>query len=368
MSRAAPLPSSRPSRSSNRWSLSAWDPLWRQRSFVLLMLLFLAGILGLVGMLYQAHRNARILYEQMALQGASMQMRMIRELRSLYSSEVVDRVLPYGIQATHDYQHQEREIPLPATLTMLLGQRLSERHSGAHVRLLSNYPFPWRTDRETHKDAFELEALEVLGGAPASTFHRFEDYEGRPSLRVAVADVMQESCVACHNQHPQSPKTDWQVGQVRGIVELIRPLDDEVAAADTDVKWTFGADARFLRRAGGEPASWDWAISCVDCGDRPKSYSGRNSPCSNRRASWIRFSTAWGTAWSWPIRRDGFWSSIPRPRRSSAWAPRRRPPRNGRGLRHLLRQRRPPAAGRAASLGAGDSRTVQRPGGARGAQ
>src|SRR5688572_704771 len=118
MNIATARPSSRSARLWGRWSSSNHDPLWRQRSFVLLMLLFLAGILGLVGMLYQAHRNARGLYEQMALQGADVQMRMIRELRSLYSSEVVDRVLPYGIQATHDYRQQEREIPLPATLTM----------------------------------------------------------------------------------------------------------------------------------------------------------------------------------------------------------------------------------------------------------
>jgi len=28
---------------------------------------------------------------------------------------------------------------------------------------------------------------------------------------------MSQSCVDCHNSHPLSPKTDWNVGDVRGI-------------------------------------------------------------------------------------------------------------------------------------------------------
>jgi adenylate cyclase len=33
--------------------------------------------------------------------------------------------------------------------------------------------------------------------------------------------IMGEACVACHNTHPESPKTDWKVGDVRGIQEVI---------------------------------------------------------------------------------------------------------------------------------------------------
>jgi methyl-accepting chemotaxis protein len=40
-----------------------------------------------------------------------------------------------------------------------------------------------------------------------------------------VADVMKEGCVACHNSHPQSPKRDWKVGDVRGLVEVVVPVD-----------------------------------------------------------------------------------------------------------------------------------------------
>lgn len=55
------------------------------------------------------------------------------------------------------------------------------------------------------------------------------------SLRYAVADVMQASCIDCHNHHPDSPKTDWRVGDVRGVLEFIRPLDKEVAASNASL-------------------------------------------------------------------------------------------------------------------------------------
>ncbi|CAH0350871.1 DUF3365 domain-containing protein [Aquabacterium sp. CECT 9606] len=37
---------------------------------------------------------------------------------------------------------------------------------------------------------------------------------------------MKEGCVACHNSHPQSPKRDWKVGDVRGLIEVVAPVDE----------------------------------------------------------------------------------------------------------------------------------------------
>jgi adenylate cyclase len=40
---------------------------------------------------------------------------------------------------------------------------------------------------------------------------------------------MQRSCVECHSTHPQSPRKDWREGDVRGVLEIIRPLDKDEA-------------------------------------------------------------------------------------------------------------------------------------------
>lgn len=36
---------------------------------------------------------------------------------------------------------------------------------------------------------------------------------------------MKASCVPCHNTHPDSPKTDWKVGDMRGVLEITQPLE-----------------------------------------------------------------------------------------------------------------------------------------------
>ena len=39
---------------------------------------------------------------------------------------------------------------------------------------------------------------------------------------------MKESCVKCHNESEKSPKRDWKVGDLVGVLEVTRPLDREI--------------------------------------------------------------------------------------------------------------------------------------------
>jgi signal transduction histidine kinase len=50
---------------------------------------------------------------------------------------------------------------------------------------------------------------------------------------------MEAGCVSCHNSHPDSPKTDWKVGDVRGVIEIIRPLDSIIAQTYSGLRDTF---------------------------------------------------------------------------------------------------------------------------------
>ena len=49
-------------------------------------------------------------------------------------------------------------------------------------------------------------------------------------VRVALADRMvADACVNCHNSHPESPKTDWKLGDVRGVLEVETAIDGQLA-------------------------------------------------------------------------------------------------------------------------------------------
>jgi hypothetical protein len=151
---------------------------------------------------------------------------------------VVSRAVTHGVPVTHDYREVKGAIPLPATLVKELGERINKDRRGADIRLYSDYPFPWRAGSGAADD-FERDALAELRYNPDRPYYRFAEMDGIPVMRYAIADRMKPACVACHNSHSDSPKTDWKVGDVRGVLEIIRPLDERVAQTRTRLKWLF---------------------------------------------------------------------------------------------------------------------------------
>jgi hypothetical protein len=68
---------------------------------------------------------------------------------------------------------------------------------------------------------------------------RFETFQGRPSLRYATARVMKADCIGCHNQDPNSTTRESRVGDVGGNLEIIRPLDRDIARTHEGLRGTF---------------------------------------------------------------------------------------------------------------------------------
>jgi len=160
-----------------------------------------------------------------ALRGADSHSRESADMREWYSIEVVQRLHVLGIKDSESYREKEGAIPLPALLSLNLGGQLFSGRPGERVRLLSGYPFPQVGDRGQLMDSFQRKAWEFLNQHPEESFYRVEPVDRRQSLRFATAARMQQECVNCHNENADSPKRDWQVGQVGGIVEIVYPLD-----------------------------------------------------------------------------------------------------------------------------------------------
>lgn len=193
---------------------------------------------GLGYILFYISRLQSSVIETMALENAALYTQALAEFRTLYTSEVVERVRPHGVEITHDYTAYEKAIPLPATLSMMLGRRIGEHGSGARARLYSPYPFPWRGETGGLRDDFAREAWSFLNQSTEEPFYRFDEEEGRSYLRYATADRMRSACVDCHNTHPETPKSDWKAGEVRGVLEIRHPLETFVAQARGGLRGT----------------------------------------------------------------------------------------------------------------------------------
>jgi serine/threonine protein kinase len=215
--------------------------------------LMLAVSLGSAIGLWHLTRLSESLVRSTALESAAQQSEMLDVVNALYSSQVVDRVQSHGIVVTHDYASRKGAIALPATYTIELGQRFSERSkTGMAFRLYSEYPFRSRKGGGPH-DEFERNALGALGRNPRTPVFTFESVRGRPSLRYATARLMEGNCVTCHNNDENSTKRDWKVGEVAGVLEIIRPLDRDVARTKQGLKGTFRLMAAV---SGGLFALW----------------------------------------------------------------------------------------------------------------
>jgi len=114
----------------------------------------------------------------------------------------------------------------------MIGDKLNSAGSDIQVKLYSAFPFPWRENKSGLNNEFERQAWQHLTKNPTTPFIKFEPVNGILSLRYATADIMREQCINCHNNHEDSPKVDWQVGDVRGILEITQPLVQRLSAGN----------------------------------------------------------------------------------------------------------------------------------------
>jgi class 3 adenylate cyclase len=145
---------------------------------------------------------------------------LVSSVRSYYASNVVGRVLahPGETKVVHNYEAVPGAIPIPATLSLELGKVISEQQQNITYRFVSDYPFKNRTSHQL--DQFEKAALQSLRENPDQKIVDAASSLFNDRVRLVAPVTMGPACVSCHNSHPESPKRDWKVGDVRGIQEL----------------------------------------------------------------------------------------------------------------------------------------------------
>ena len=115
------------------------------------------------------------------------------------------------------------------------------------VRVYSRYPWPGR-EKGGPQDEVERAALDWLEANAKSDsqspqeFARFVETEGKRQLQYFAARHMEKSCLGCHNdvnKTSKSPKRDWQVGDVVGVLKIVRPLDREIELTQSGLRGAF---------------------------------------------------------------------------------------------------------------------------------
>lgn len=162
-----------------------------------------------------------------AIASAKSTVQQFKTIRGYYTKNVVKKVLKNSdIKPSYNHASESNSIPLPATFIHDISRILNEE--GVDIRLYSAYPFPNRSTRTL--DDFGQSAWEYLKNKPKGEYSSVVKIDGRSKVRVAVPDIMvAQGCVDCHNTRADTPKNDWSLGDVRGVLEVVVDIEDELA-------------------------------------------------------------------------------------------------------------------------------------------
>ncbi|WP_350336089.1 EAL domain-containing protein [Coralliovum pocilloporae] len=164
--------------------------------------------------------------EQFAERSAETYATVIMDIQNFYSDAIVKHGKRTGIRIERDYRTSETPtIPFPASFTIDLTRNLSKRYEDLQFRYYSDYSFREAADG-TPRDQFENDALSVLSQGKTDRFQKLDTINGQTVFRLAQPIRMEQGCVDCHNTIAGSPKTDWKVGEIRGVLGVTVPVQN----------------------------------------------------------------------------------------------------------------------------------------------
>lgn len=143
--------------------------------------------------------------------------------RAVYTKNVVQRLQnDEEVITAEEHWKEESALPLPAQMLRMGAERVSEKKSGFSYALLSL----WAINKQNKpRSEFEQKALESLNKNGKNVYGN-EELGGKKYFTAVYPDVaVSKACVTCHNDHIDSPKKDFKVGEMMGGLVIRIPLD-----------------------------------------------------------------------------------------------------------------------------------------------
>jgi hypothetical protein len=142
--------------------------------------------------------------------------------RITYSEHIVEHLSEQNVLAATENWRQENSLPLPAQFLSMSSQFSNSRGIGMKYRLLSLWPI---SKNNLPQNASEKLGLEEVAKNPDKPFTWIVPRDGRWYFEAIYPDkAVSNTCVSCHNMHPNSPKTDFKKGDVMGGIIIDLPL------------------------------------------------------------------------------------------------------------------------------------------------
>ena len=148
----------------------------------------------------------------------------ISAFRRFYIEAVTPTDEQLKLLATESPHARMAQLTDPYSRSIDLAEQSASEFGQGRYRVYSEFPWPMRESTRYLNEVEQNILHQLTAGGEIEAVEIVDEVDGR-RLYLGTPIVMEQSCVSCHNNHPQSPATDWAVGDVRGIqtVEVMLP-------------------------------------------------------------------------------------------------------------------------------------------------
>jgi hypothetical protein len=147
---------------------------------------------------------------------------VIQADRTFYTTDIVERMQMRGIVVASENWRDTATLPLPAQFLMESGRLVAEQPNGIRFRLISSWAINKKNRPATEFERTGLTEILVDPDRP----HTGVVTDGRARYFQALYPdkAVSQTCIGCHNAHPNSPKKDFKLRDVMGGILLTIPL------------------------------------------------------------------------------------------------------------------------------------------------
>ncbi len=148
---------------------------------------------------------------------------VVESHRAFYTAHVVHPLEAQdAARASGEWRTEKKTIPLPVQVVNETSQMFSTQSTGLRYQLISLWPI---NRKNSPRDQIDKSSLEALSARPERPVSRTVKIDNQTYFRAIYADIaLSPSCVTCHNNHPNSPKKDYQIGDMMGGLVIEFPL------------------------------------------------------------------------------------------------------------------------------------------------
>ncbi|MQQ09858.1 DUF3365 domain-containing protein [Epibacterium sp. SM1979] len=144
--------------------------------------------------------------------------------RTVYTRMIVNRLAnEEGVIKASEHFVDDKALVLPAQMFRFGAEMVAENTDEFSYSLLSLWPINKQNAPTT---PMESEGLQYIVDNPGENFYGVEELGGEEYFTAVYADVaVAPACYTCHNEHKDSPRTDFEGGDVMGGVVIRIPVN-----------------------------------------------------------------------------------------------------------------------------------------------